>query len=122
MGGVGAPPVCRSGVQNNATSRLIMGYCSMKNNQHDFEPCTLDEAAEALNYVAGDMRDMHIRMGCALKHEFGDDQKLKLEVSMPTHKEAIELVLKTLCEGEGKVINSIDVYISTRRKNEQARM
>ncbi len=43
-----------------------------------------------------------------IKHEFANDQKLKLEVSMPTHKEAIELVLKTLCEGEGKVINSID--------------
>ncbi|BFU77195.1 acetate kinase [Arcobacter sp. 15-2] len=42
-----------------------------------------------------------------LKHEFGDDKKLKLEVTMPTHKEAIELVLKTLCEGEGKVIESI---------------
>jgi len=43
-----------------------------------------------------------------LKHEFGDDKKLKLEVSMPSHKEAIELVLKTLCEGEGKVIGSIN--------------
>lgn len=43
-----------------------------------------------------------------LKHEFGDDQKVKLEVSMPTHKEAIELVLKTLTEGEGKVIDSVD--------------
>ncbi|PIF04722.1 MAG: acetate kinase [Arcobacter sp.] len=43
-----------------------------------------------------------------LKHEFGDGKKLKLEVSMPTHKEAIELVLKTLCEGEGKVISSIN--------------
>ena len=43
-----------------------------------------------------------------LKHEFGDDQKLKLDVAMPTHKEAIELVLKTLCEGEGKVIDSIN--------------
>ena len=42
-----------------------------------------------------------------LKHEFGDS-KLTLEVSMPTHKEAIELVLKTLVESEGKVINSID--------------
>ena len=41
-----------------------------------------------------------------LKHEFGDN-KLTLEVSMPTHKEAIELVLKTLVESEGKVINSI---------------
>jgi acetate kinase len=43
-----------------------------------------------------------------IKHEFGEDQKLKLEVSMPTHKEAIELVLKTLTDGEGKVINSIE--------------
>ena len=43
-----------------------------------------------------------------LKHEFGNDQKLKLEVAMPTHKEAIELVLNTLCEGEGKVIDSIN--------------
>ncbi|MGB0990269.1 MAG: acetate/propionate family kinase [Halarcobacter sp.] len=43
-----------------------------------------------------------------IKHEFGEDQKLKLEVSMPTHKEAIELVLKTLTDGEGKVIDSID--------------
>ena len=43
-----------------------------------------------------------------IKHEFGDNQKLKLDVSMPTHKEAIELVLKTLTDGEGKVINSID--------------
>ncbi|QKF66309.1 acetate kinase [Arcobacter venerupis] len=42
-----------------------------------------------------------------LKHEFGEN-KLTLEVSMPTHKEAIELVLKTLVESEGKVINSID--------------
>ena len=43
-----------------------------------------------------------------LKHEFGDGQKLKVEISMPTHKEAIELVLKTLTEGEGKVIESIN--------------
>jgi acetate kinase len=43
-----------------------------------------------------------------LKHEFGDDKKLKLDVAMPTHKEAIELVLKTLTSGEGKVINSVD--------------
>ena len=43
-----------------------------------------------------------------LKHEFGEGQKLTLEVPMPTHKEAIELVLKTLVESEGKVINSID--------------
>ncbi|MFA6788091.1 MAG: acetate kinase [Arcobacteraceae bacterium] len=43
-----------------------------------------------------------------LKHEFGDDKKLKLDITMPTHKEAIELVLRTLTSGEGKVINSID--------------
>ncbi|RXJ60482.1 acetate/propionate family kinase [Candidatus Marinarcus aquaticus] len=43
-----------------------------------------------------------------LKHEFGDGQKLQIDVSMPTHKEAIELVLRTLTDGEGKVINSID--------------
>ena len=43
-----------------------------------------------------------------IKHEFGEDQKLKLEVSMPTHKEAIELELKTLTDGEGSVINSVD--------------
>ncbi len=43
-----------------------------------------------------------------LKHEFSDDQKIKIETDLPTHKEAIELVLKTLTEGEGKVINSID--------------
>ncbi|MGK0255991.1 MAG: acetate kinase [Arcobacteraceae bacterium] len=42
-----------------------------------------------------------------LKHEFGNGQKLKIDLAMPTHKEAIELVLKTLCEGEGKVIESI---------------
>ncbi|WP_072680096.1 acetate/propionate family kinase [Arcobacter sp. LA11] len=43
-----------------------------------------------------------------LKHEFGDDQKMKIETAMPTHKEAIELVLKTLTDGEGKVIDSVD--------------
>lgn len=43
-----------------------------------------------------------------LKHEFGEGQKLTLEIPMPTHKEAIELVLKTLVESEGKVINSVD--------------
>ena len=43
-----------------------------------------------------------------LKHEFGDDQKIKVETSMPSHKEAIELVLKTLTDGEGKVIDSVD--------------
>lgn len=43
-----------------------------------------------------------------LKHEFGDNKKLKLDVSMPTHKEAIELVLRTLTKGEGKVIDSVN--------------
>ena len=42
-----------------------------------------------------------------LKHEFGEN-KIVLNVPMPTHKEAIELVLRTLTEGEGKVINSVD--------------
>ena len=43
-----------------------------------------------------------------LKHEYGDGQKLKKDVSIPTHKEAIELVLSTLTDGESKVIDSID--------------
>jgi acetate kinase len=42
-----------------------------------------------------------------LKHEFGEN-KITLNVAMPTHKEAIELVLKTLTSGEGKVIDSVD--------------
>ncbi len=41
-----------------------------------------------------------------LKHEFGE-KELKQEISMPTHKEAIEAVLETLTQGEGKVIDSI---------------
>ena len=43
-----------------------------------------------------------------LKHEFKNDQKLKKDISMPTHREAIELVLSTLTDGEGKVIDSIN--------------
>ncbi|WP_419764086.1 MAG: acetate/propionate family kinase [Arcobacter sp.] len=43
-----------------------------------------------------------------LKHEFGEDKELKLDISMPTHKEAIEAVLSTLTSGEGKVIDSIN--------------
>ncbi|WP_428024804.1 acetate/propionate family kinase [Arcobacter sp.] len=43
-----------------------------------------------------------------LKHEFGEDRELKLEISMPTHREAIEAVLSTLTSGEGKVIDSIN--------------
>jgi acetate kinase len=33
--------------------------------------------------------------------------KIEKNINMPTHKEAIELVLKVLCEGENKVIDSI---------------
>ena len=43
-----------------------------------------------------------------LKHEIGDNKKLTFEVAIPTHKEAIELVLNTLTHDETKVINSID--------------
>ena len=43
-----------------------------------------------------------------LTHQFKEDGKIKKEISMPTHKEAIELVLKTLTEGEGAVIASIN--------------
>ncbi len=43
-----------------------------------------------------------------LKHEFNGEQKLQMDVPMPTHREAIELVLKTLTSGEGKVIDSIN--------------
>ena len=43
-----------------------------------------------------------------LKHEFGEEGKLKINISLPTHREAIELVLKTLTDGEGAVINSIE--------------
>ncbi len=43
-----------------------------------------------------------------LKHEIGDNKKLTFEVAIPTHKEAIELVLDTLTHDETKVINSID--------------
>jgi acetate kinase len=42
-----------------------------------------------------------------LRHEF-EDRELKLDANLPTHKEAIELVLRTLTSGEGKVIDSID--------------
>lgn len=43
-----------------------------------------------------------------LKHEVGENKKLTFEVAIPTHKEAIELVLNTLTHDETKVINSID--------------
>lgn len=37
-----------------------------------------------------------------------NDIKTKLDIDMPTHKEAIEIVLKTLTTGKDKVIDSID--------------
>lgn len=43
-----------------------------------------------------------------LKHVVGENKKLTFEIEMPTHKEAIELVLKTLTIYETKVIDSID--------------
>ena len=43
-----------------------------------------------------------------LTHEFSDDKKVKLNIEMPTHKEAIEAVLSTLTTGEGKVIDTIN--------------
>lgn len=45
----------------------------MNNNSGDFEPCTLDEVADALCFVSGDDRDTWIRMGGAIKHEFGEN-------------------------------------------------
>ena len=42
-----------------------------------------------------------------LKHEIGENKKLTFELSIPTHKEAIELVLRILTNDETKVIDSI---------------
>jgi len=42
-----------------------------------------------------------------LVHE-ANDTKTKEDISMPTHKEAIEIVLDILTKGENKVIDSID--------------
>jgi acetate kinase len=42
-----------------------------------------------------------------LKHEIGENKKLTFELSIPTHKEAIELVLRILTNNETKVIDSI---------------
>ncbi|MFA9372681.1 MAG: acetate kinase [Poseidonibacter sp.] len=42
-----------------------------------------------------------------LVHE-ANDKKIKEEISMPTHKEAIEIVLNCLTNGENKVIDNID--------------
>ena len=43
-----------------------------------------------------------------LKHEIGENKKITFELPIPTHKEAIELVLRILTNDETKVINSID--------------
>ena len=43
-----------------------------------------------------------------LKHEIGENKKLSFELSIPTHKEAIELVLRILTNDETKVIDSIN--------------
>lgn len=42
-----------------------------------------------------------------LKHEIGENKKLTFETPIPTHKEAIELVLRILTNDETKVIDSI---------------
>jgi acetate kinase len=42
-----------------------------------------------------------------LKHEVGENKKLTFELLIPTHKEAIELVLRILTNDETKVIDSI---------------
>ena len=42
-----------------------------------------------------------------LKHEIGENKKLTFELPIPTHKEAIELVLRILTNDETKVIGSI---------------
>lgn len=44
----------------------------------------------------------------AMHHEIGDNKKLTVEYDMPTHSEAIELVLNTLTHDETKVIDTID--------------
>jgi len=43
-----------------------------------------------------------------LKHEAGEHKNITFEVSMPTHKEAIDFILHTLTHQETKVIDSID--------------
>ena len=42
-----------------------------------------------------------------LVHE-ANDLKIKKDLAMPTHKEAISIVLENLTSGEGKVIDSIE--------------
>jgi len=43
-----------------------------------------------------------------LKHEIGENKKITFEAHIPTHKEAINLILHTLTHEETKVIDSID--------------
>ncbi|MCG3651045.1 acetate kinase [Aliarcobacter butzleri] len=43
-----------------------------------------------------------------LKQVIDENRKLTMEALIPTHKEAIELILETLTKGDTKVINSID--------------
>ncbi len=43
-----------------------------------------------------------------LKQVIDENRKLTMEAPIPTHKEAIELILETLTKGDTKVINSID--------------
>ncbi len=43
-----------------------------------------------------------------LKQVIDENRKLTMEAPIPTHKEAIELILETLTQGDTKVINSID--------------
>jgi len=42
-----------------------------------------------------------------LKHVVGENRKLTIEASIQSHKEAIELILETLTQGETKIIDSI---------------
>ena len=42
-----------------------------------------------------------------LKHEIGENKKITFECPIPTHKEAINLILHTLTHAETKVIDSI---------------
>jgi acetate kinase len=43
-----------------------------------------------------------------LKHEIAENKKLTFELSIPTHREAVELVLRILTNDETKVIDSIE--------------
>ncbi|WP_323587211.1 acetate/propionate family kinase [Aliarcobacter butzleri] len=43
-----------------------------------------------------------------LKQVIDENRKLTMEAPIPTHKEAIELILETLTKGDTKIINSID--------------